>query len=167
MDLDGTILLEYSGDNGGSWNQIASHQDNTGFYLWNTSTVPDGDHYLIAVSTIDEFLNIGSDTSNTAFTINNFATETPQISGPTQGGNGIRFNFTAVAFHPEGEQIYYKVKYSQKQIPMITNSLKSLHEDPKRFDHDRRKGRGGQNDVCLCHRAPLLLPGEEDPDHIK
>jgi parallel beta-helix repeat protein len=108
MNLNGTILLEYSADNGGSWNQLASHQNNTGFYVWNTTTFPDGNFYLIGVSTIDEFLNIGSDTSNTTFSINNLLPESPQISGPSQGGNGIMFNFTAVASDPEGEQIYYK-----------------------------------------------------------
>jgi parallel beta-helix repeat protein len=107
-DLDGTILLEYSNDNGGTWNDIASNQNNTGLYVWNTSLVPDGDLYLIGVTAIDEFLNIGTDRSDAVFSINNFATETPKITGPFQGGNGIPFNFSAVAFHPAGEQIYYK-----------------------------------------------------------
>ncbi len=107
-DLDGTILLEYSADNGGSWNQLAAHQNNTGFYVWNTTTVPDGNFYLIGVSSIDEFFNIGSDRSNTTFTVYNFVPESPEISGPSYGGNGIVFNFTAVAVHPVGELIYYK-----------------------------------------------------------
>lgn len=107
MDLDGVLLLEYSTDNGASWNTIASQQNNTGSYLWNTSLVPDGNLFLIAVTAVDEFLNIGSDRSDAVFIINNFATETPDITGPTQGGNGIPFTFTAVAYHPAGEQIYY------------------------------------------------------------
>jgi len=107
MDLDGVILLEYSADNGASWNEIASQQNNTGYYLWNSSLVADGNLYLVAVTAIDEFFNIGTDRSNAVFSINNFATETPDITGPTQGGNGIPFTFTAVAYHPAGEQIYY------------------------------------------------------------
>ena len=108
MDLNGTILLEYSADNGGSWIQIASQQNNTGSYVWDTTSVPDGNLYLIGVSTIDEFLNIGSDTSDSTFSINNFLPELPQLHGPSQGGNGILFDFVAVASDPQGEQIFYQ-----------------------------------------------------------
>jgi len=111
MDLNGTILIEYSPDNGGSWNQIASQQNNTGLYQWNTTRIPDGYGYLIRVSATDEFLNTGSDTSNTSFSINNHRNDPPgflQISGPSAGGNGILFNFTVKATDPEGDQIYYK-----------------------------------------------------------
>ncbi len=108
MDFNGTIILEYSPDNGGSWDQIASHANNTGFYVWNTTTVPDGDYYLISVSAIDEFFNIGSDSSDNTFSIYNQASGHAQISGPTHGGNGIVFNFTAVYTDPDEEHIYYK-----------------------------------------------------------
>jgi parallel beta-helix repeat protein len=111
MNLDGTILVEYSADNGSSWNQIAAQQNNTGLYLWNTSIVPDGNLYLIRVSATDEFLNVGSDTSDSTFSINNhqnYPPESLQISGLSAGGNGILFNFTVNATDPEGDQIYYK-----------------------------------------------------------
>ncbi len=111
MDLNGTILIEYSADNGSSWNQIAAQQNNTGLYLWNTSLVPDGDLYLIQVSATDEFLNVGSDTSNSTFSINNhlnYPPSIPQVHGPSFGGNEISFSFTANATDPEGELIYYK-----------------------------------------------------------
>lgn len=108
VDLNGAILLEYSADNGATWNQIASQIDNTGSYVWNTTTVPDGTLYLIGISAIDEFLNIGSDTSDYTFSINNFALGYPQISGPTQGGNGIPLVFTAVYADSTGDQLYYK-----------------------------------------------------------
>ena len=111
MNLDGTILVEYSADNGSSWNQIASQQNNTGLYQWNTTLIPDGYGYLIRVSATDEFLNTGSDTSNSSFSINNHRNYPPeflQISGPSAGGNGILFNFTVNATDPEGDQIYYK-----------------------------------------------------------
>jgi parallel beta-helix repeat protein len=107
MNLDGTILIEYSADNGISWNEITSQQNNNGFYQWNTNNVPDGNRYLIKVNATDEFLNTGSDTSNASFSIGNHLPEIPQISGPSDGGNGIIFNFTVVASDPEGDQIYY------------------------------------------------------------
>ncbi|PNX50160.1 MAG: hypothetical protein BV458_13695 [Thermoplasmata archaeon M9B2D] len=108
MNLDGTIILEYSADNGGSWVQLVSHGNNTGFYVWNTTSVPDGDFYLISVSAIDDFYNIGSDASDRTFSISNYATEYPQINGPTYGGNGIVFNFTAVYTDPDEKNIFYK-----------------------------------------------------------
>jgi parallel beta-helix repeat protein len=111
MDLNGTILIEYSADNGSSWNQIAAQQNNTGFYLWNTSLIPDGDLYLIRVSATDESLNVGSDTSNSTFSINNhlnYPPSIPQVRGPSFGGNVISFNFTANATDPEGDMIFYK-----------------------------------------------------------
>jgi len=116
MDLNGSILLEYSTDNGNSWNQLASHQNNTGLYLWNTSTVPNGDLYLIGVSIVDEFFNIGSDTSNTMFSINNFSPGSLQINGPSQGGNGIPFNFTVIATDSGGEQIFYKWDWGDRNV---------------------------------------------------
>jgi parallel beta-helix repeat protein len=111
MDLNGTILIEYSPDNGSSWNQIAAQQNNVGLYQWNTTLIPDGYGYLIRVSATDEFLNTGSDTSDASFSINNHQNYPPgslQISGPSAGGNGILFNFTVNATDPEGDQISYK-----------------------------------------------------------
>ncbi len=111
MDLNGTILLEFSPDNGMSWVVIASGEDNTGVYLWNTTVVPDGNQYLIAVSATDEAYNVGSDVSDGVFSINNVLNDppsNPQVLGPSYGGNGIVFNFTAIANDPEGEMIRYK-----------------------------------------------------------
>ncbi len=64
MNLNGTILLQYSPNNGTDWIQIAPLLNNTGLYVWNTTVVPDGDLYLIRVSATDESNNTGSDTSN-------------------------------------------------------------------------------------------------------
>jgi parallel beta-helix repeat protein len=111
MNLDGTIGIDYSADNGGSWNRIASQQNNTGLYQWNTTVIPDGSGYFIRVSASDDFLNYGSDISNTSFSINNNQHNPPgslQISGPSAGGNGILFDFTVNATDPEGDQISYK-----------------------------------------------------------
>lgn len=110
-DLNGTIRIEYSADNGSNWTELASGYDNTGVYLWDTTTVLDGDGYYIRVNASDDFLNIGSDTSNTSFLIINNWNYPPgslNISGPSTGANGIVYNFTVNAIDPEGEQIYYQ-----------------------------------------------------------
>ncbi|MBE3122540.1 MAG: right-handed parallel beta-helix repeat-containing protein [Thermoplasmata archaeon] len=128
MDLNGTILIEYSPDNGSSWNQIAAQQNNTGLYLWNTSIVPDGNLYLIRVSATDEFLNVGSDTSDSTFSINNHQNYPPeflQISGPSAGGNGILFNFTVNATDPEGDQISYKWDWGDGNVTDWLGSFNS------------------------------------------
>jgi parallel beta-helix repeat protein len=119
MDLNGTILIEYSADNGSSWNLIASQQNNTGLYLWNTTITPDGNGYLIRVNATDEFLNVGSDTSNSTFSILNHPNYPPanlQIRGPSAGGNGIVFNFTVNATDSEGDQISYKWDWGDGNI---------------------------------------------------
>jgi parallel beta-helix repeat protein len=112
MDLNGSILIEYSMDNGNNWILLASNYNNTGMYVWNTTLVPNGDLNLISVSTIDEFYNVGSDTSDAPFSIaNNWEPESLQILGPSIGANGITYNFTVVALDPEGEQIYYQLDW--------------------------------------------------------
>jgi hypothetical protein len=110
MDLNGSILLEYSPDNGNNWSVIASQLNNTGSFVWNTTVVPDGNAYLIRVSATDGSNNTGSDTSNGTFSINNnlnYPPTIPQVIGPSAGGNGINFDFTANTTDPEADQIYY------------------------------------------------------------
>ena len=110
MNLNGSILIEYSPNNGSNWSVIASGRNNTGSYLWNTTVVPDGTSYLIRVSATDESNNTGSDTSNSTFSIlnnYNYPPTIPQVIGPSAVGNGINFDFTANTTDPEGDQIYY------------------------------------------------------------
>ncbi|MBN1280764.1 MAG: right-handed parallel beta-helix repeat-containing protein [Candidatus Thermoplasmatota archaeon] len=134
-DLNGTILIEYSGDNGGAWETIADGLDNTGMYVWNTTMVPDGTTYLIRVSAQDEFLNVGSDVSDGPFAISNSGHQPPGlplISGPSTAGKDILLNFTATTTDPNGEQIYYQWDWGDGNIsdwlgpynsgePIITN----------------------------------------------
>ena len=119
IDLNGTILIEYSPDNGVNWSVIASGQDNIGSYLWNTTVVPDGDQYLIRVSATDESNNTGSDTSDNTFSLlnnYNYPPIIPQIIGPSAVGNGISFDFTTNTTDPEGDQIYYLFDWGNGNI---------------------------------------------------
>ncbi|MFA5103348.1 MAG: hypothetical protein WC525_09375, partial [Candidatus Thermoplasmatota archaeon] len=78
-NLNGSIVLEYSPDDGGNWSLIASGLNNTGLYVWDTTVVPDGDQYLVRVSATDEANNTGSDTSNSSFSIENVDSVAPVV----------------------------------------------------------------------------------------
>ena len=65
------VTIKYSADAGTSWHTIASSEDNTGEYDWNTSALEDGKHYLIKISVKDLSNNQGVDISNATFTVDN------------------------------------------------------------------------------------------------
>jgi hypothetical protein len=65
------ITLSYSSNAGGSWTQIATGLANSGSYSWSTTSVPDGSAYLIRMLATDMAGNVGSDVSNSTFTIDN------------------------------------------------------------------------------------------------
>jgi parallel beta-helix repeat protein len=133
MNLNGTIGIAYSANNGSSWNLIALKQNNTGQYLWNTTTISDGNHYFIRLNASDEFHNNGSDTSNTSFSINNH-NNTPgvlQIRGPSAGGHEILFNFTVNATHPTQNQIYYKWDWGDGNVTGWLGPFNSSKPDTK------------------------------------
>jgi len=177
-DLNGTIILEYSANNGGSWNQLASHQNNTGFYIWNTTTLPDGNFYLLGVSTIDEFFNIGSDTSNTSFTIKNHPSYPPgflRISGLSAGGNGILFNFTVNVTNPEGDQISYKWDWDDGNVTewlgpfnsseTITKSYAWASDGNYSIRVKAKDSQGGESNWSEIH--PIVIAPQVDFANIK
>lgn len=64
-----TIDLEYSGDNGATWNTIASGIANSGTYPWNTIGLAQGNLYLVRITATDSGGLPGYDTSAGTFTI--------------------------------------------------------------------------------------------------
>jgi hypothetical protein len=80
------IKIHYSRDGGKTWHEIASGEDNDGQYSWDTSTVPDGIHYLIKISASDGYLG-GEDRSNVFFTINNPGNAVPEPVLLSPNGN--------------------------------------------------------------------------------
>ncbi len=62
------IKLEYSTDNGATWETIVSDLPNDGAYSWLAPQI-DSDQCLVRVSATDGHGNVGFDTSNAAFTI--------------------------------------------------------------------------------------------------
>jgi len=65
------ITIEYSNNNGSSWSFIVQNISDTGSYLWDTTTVSEGENYLIKITAIDNYNQIGIDQSDHVFSINN------------------------------------------------------------------------------------------------
>ncbi len=68
-NLNGTIWIQYSDDNGTTWNEIVYNMNNTGEYNWITTIVSDGS-YLIMVNATDYAENTDSNESS-SFIIDN------------------------------------------------------------------------------------------------
>jgi hypothetical protein len=87
-NLNRTILIKYSGNNGSTWNEIDRELNNTGEYDWDTMLVSDGSEYLIMVNATDYANNTGSNVSSSVFTIDNTLPETTYELFGTMGKNG-------------------------------------------------------------------------------
>lgn len=48
------ISLDFSGDGGSDWSEIVTDTENDGSYLWDVSSLPEGDGYLVRVTAVDE-----------------------------------------------------------------------------------------------------------------
>jgi hypothetical protein len=83
-DIDGDdvkIDLYYTNNYGATWESIASNQENTGSYLWNTTNLPDGEYYIRAdakdtegnkeYDLSDNFFNLSN--TNPVITINSIS----------------------------------------------------------------------------------------------
>lgn len=68
IDPNLSIDIEYSNDNGSTWDIISPNENNDGAYVWNTSAVDEG-NYLIKVTATDSFGNTANDTSDAPFSI--------------------------------------------------------------------------------------------------
>jgi len=118
-NLSGTIGISYSADAGSTWHSITSHLANSGSYVWDTTTVPDGTQYLIKVNASDAFQNIGSDVSNGVFAIFNHPNQPPNlgnITGPTHGYVGVLYNFTLTVTDPNNDQVYVRWNWGDGNI---------------------------------------------------
>jgi len=63
------IDLEYSGNGSAVWRSIDSGIENRGYYLWDTSSLPDNNDYRVRVTAEDPAGLSSSDSSIIAFTI--------------------------------------------------------------------------------------------------
>jgi hypothetical protein len=110
-----TIFLYYSGNDEGTWFSFPDNpQENTGEYIWNTTTVPDGT-YLLQVVARDSDTLIGHTTSNPFFIRNseeppeNQPPEKPlRPIGETSGHYKKEYTYSTSTIDPNNDQIYYK-----------------------------------------------------------
>lgn len=122
-NLDGSISLWYSYDNGETWVIIAEGIKNDGIYEWNTTSIEDG-MYFLKITAIDDSGNKGEDIGT--FIIDNTPPETTCEVYGMQGKNNWYVNKTKVilSIHDASEaSIYYKLnkKWKVYASPLILN----------------------------------------------
>jgi len=69
FDDNPDIDIEYSNDNGVTWNFVTTNQENDGSYDWDLSSLPEGNQYLIRITATDNAGLSNNDTSDDTFTI--------------------------------------------------------------------------------------------------
>ena len=112
------ITFAYSDDNGASWVAVGADLPNTGWYVWDTTDVPDGSYQLrIAATDSDQNLRAAESgylvVCNSIAAPENDAPGTPtRPAGQTTGYVGIQYPFEAHAEDPEGDQIYYRFDWA-------------------------------------------------------
>jgi parallel beta-helix repeat protein len=74
-DID--ITVEYSMSGVSPWSTIAEDEPNDGTYLWDTTQFPDGESYRIRIIAEDSIMNMGGDSSDGTFVVDN---DGPSIS---------------------------------------------------------------------------------------
>jgi len=82
------ITINFSTDNGGSWTSIATNELNDGVYSWSVPNIGSS-NCLVKVEAEDEHGNIGSDISNSTFTITYTSPPSPPVAVPEYNMIGL------------------------------------------------------------------------------
>jgi hypothetical protein len=112
IDIYLDIKIEYSNDSGITWNTIVASTENDGHYDWNTNGL-NCSLFLIRVNATDDAGNIGSDTSDSAFTVDNAPPEISDVKATpsSQLPNGW-VNITCnVTDNVAVDEVYFNVTY--------------------------------------------------------
>jgi len=96
-----------------SWNQINGILENTGEYMWDTTSLPDGTYKLL-VEAVDGGGNVGHDESE-PFQIKNHDEPTEnqapnkpsRPSGPAKGKAGEEYTYSSSTSDSDGDQVWY------------------------------------------------------------
>ena len=117
-NLDGSITLWYSHDNGKMWHIIAEGIKNNGMYEWSTMQREDGE-YLLKITAIDTSGNEGMDISDGFFIIDNTPPETVCEVYGERGKNNWYVNKTTITFSAYDAlsevTVYYKLDNKKKK----------------------------------------------------
>jgi len=119
------VTIQYKNETCDWTTIIEDREDISTPYKWDTTTVSDGDNYLIKVILKEDFDINGTyetywdnDTSDETFIIKNNPSpnthppETPDPPvGPTEGMVGVQYNYTFTTTDPDGNKIQYLVDW--------------------------------------------------------
>jgi hypothetical protein len=104
------VMIEYSTDNGTSWNNITTSTSNTGSYVW---TVPDVSASQCLVRVSDAVDNDPTDTSNDVFTIGPAPPPVGiTVTYPNGGENFLVYSPEKITWTSTGEIGSVKIEYS-------------------------------------------------------
>ncbi len=87
-----TVSIDYSTDGGGSWTAITASTANDGTYDWTVPAI-DSTSVLVRVNATDTSGNVGTDTSNSSFTIDSTAPTVGNYSVSNPSGQNIVVSF--------------------------------------------------------------------------
>ncbi|MFX1336681.1 MAG: NosD domain-containing protein [Promethearchaeota archaeon] len=101
--------ISYSANNGSSWVTLVSGLT-TLPYLWDTTTVDDGDQYLIRINVTCTCGATDVTTSNSPFTIHNSHLSPFTVLSP--GGGNIYFGSVTIQWSTTADRFYHEVIYT-------------------------------------------------------
>ena len=87
------VTIHYSSDGGTTWELVDEVSGGTS-YLWNTSSLEDGENYLIKITAEDRAGNTAADESNAPFTVDNMPPITNIIFDGEKNGEWFVSNVT-------------------------------------------------------------------------
>ncbi len=169
-NLDGSITISLSSDNGKTWDIIAEGIENNGIYVLNTTQMEDG-HYMIKVTAVDDSSNEGDDISDETFVVDNTPPETTCDIYGQMGKHGWHVNKTTIVISAYDSlsdvSIYYKVDGgSQKKYtrPLILSKDGehefSYHGEDAAGNAEKRKETIIKVD-CTRPNVSFLVPEEK------
>ncbi|MGD2086785.1 MAG: Ig-like domain-containing protein [Candidatus Aminicenantes bacterium] len=107
----GNVMIEYSVNNGGSWNTIVQSTENDGSYNWNVPATP-ADNCLVRVSETDEDGG-PSDISDAVFSIVSPVSGSITIRSPNGGESWLAGSTQQIKWNSTGDINYVNIKYSK------------------------------------------------------
>lgn len=124
------VKIEYSLNNGLSWDTIIPSTANTGSYPWTVPYVH-SQNALVRVS--DVIYPAVQDQSNAIFTIANNQPSAPTVTAPTNFATGVSLTptFTFSATDPDGDDLTYEIQITNTYTFNNVHSSYLQQDDPR------------------------------------